>query len=127
MSDHLAYIYQADIWCESCGESIRDHIRAAGNAPEEPDDESSYDSDEYPKGPFDDGGGESDSPGHCGAGAECLNGLRLNDGRVIGQPLENPLTSDGVDYVREAIADGGLVAELWAELYADELAEGVAA
>ena len=44
------------------------------------------DSDEYPCGPYADGGGESDTPSHCGA---------------CGEFLENPLTSHGYEYVRE--------------------------
>ena len=122
----LAYIYQADLWCESCGESIRDDIIAAGHAPEDPDDETSYDSNEYPKGPCDDGGGEADSPQHCAAHRKCINALQLH-GMLFGCALENPLTADGVAYVREAVANGGRLGEFWAELYADELAEGVAA
>ena len=119
------YIYQADIYCEDCGQEIIDHKRsewralAATQAREvatdletrfgiDPDkwpkffdalersafrklaidssDESSYDSGEFPKGPYDNGGGESDCPQHCGACHEFL---------------ENPLTSDGLEYARQ--------------------------
>jgi hypothetical protein len=51
-------------------------------------DESSYDSDEYPKYYRDDE--ESDSPCHC-AGCQKF--------------LENDLTSDGVEYVKNAVRD----------------------
>lgn len=120
-----AYIYQADIYCEECGEEIiyrmrkewkevaEQQVRDVAAGLEErfgidPDkwprffdalersafrklavdssDESSYDSDEFPKGPYLDGGGESDTPQHCGACHEFL---------------ENPLTDDGLEYVRE--------------------------
>jgi hypothetical protein len=47
--------------------------------------ESSYDSDEWPKGPYCDGGGEADNPQHCA----CCTVF-----------LCNPLTQDGVAYVR---------------------------
>lgn len=41
-----AYIYNADIYCEECGEAIRTRLTCPGD----PDDERSYDSDKYPKG-----------------------------------------------------------------------------
>jgi hypothetical protein len=84
------YIYQADIYCEDCGRKIRKRIKAEGNAPADPRDETTYDSDEYPKGPTADGGGESDKPEHCGA-CHCS--------------LENSLTTDGVEYVLEHAAE----------------------
>lgn len=77
------FIFQADIYCEHCGEGIRREKHEY--APVDVNDESSYDSDHYPKGPYGDGGGEADSPQHCGA---------------CGVFLENPLTPDGGDYVR---------------------------
>lgn len=48
------------------------------------------DSGEYPCGPYGDGGGESDTPAHCGA---------------CGEFLENSLTSDGMAYVRDTHRD----------------------
>ena len=36
-----------------------------------------------------------------------------SDGRKIGKLLGTRLTSDGVNYVKEAVAKGGLVAEFW--------------
>lgn len=83
-----AYIFNADVYCESCGEKIRADIRAEGNAPEDEDNETTYDSDEFPKGPFPDGGGESDTPQHCGG---------------CGTFLKNPLTEDGAEYVEERV------------------------
>jgi hypothetical protein len=116
-----AYFYCADIYCEDCGRAIKKRIRKEGNAPADPRDETSYDSDEYPKGPYDDGGGESDSPEHCGSGADCINALELSDGTKVGCWLENPLTSDGARYVAEAVKEGGEVSELWAEWYKEEI------
>jgi hypothetical protein len=55
----LIYIYQAALLCEDCGRATRAELKS----PDDPSDESSYDSDDYPKGPFD--AGESDSPQHC--------------------------------------------------------------
>ena len=113
------YIYAADIYCEDCGRAIREEIYNKGEAPFGFGDETSYDSDEFPKGPYPDGGGESDSPQHCGAGSDCLNAIELSDGCKIGAWLENELTCTGIKYVQEAIQEGGEVAELWAEFYCD--------
>ena len=115
----LVYIYAADIYCKQCGEAIRERITQEGHAPANPDNEWSYDSDEFPKGPYPDGGGEADSPQHCGSGEECINAIELSDIGKIGAWLENDLTTDGVDYVREMIRDGGELAGLWADFYCD--------
>ena len=85
-----AYIYQAALYCERCGNEIRERLTDEGKAPANPDDEHTYDSDGFPKGPYSDGGGEADCPQHC-------------DG--CGCHLENPLTSDGENHVRESILD----------------------
>jgi len=105
------YIYAAALYCGCCGEAIRDTLTREGKAPRNPDDESSYDSDQFPKGPYPDGGGEADSPQHCDS---CLTFL------------ENPLTGDGLAYVREAIAEwperGNLeTLATWRDFYAREL------
>jgi len=115
----LVYIYATDIYCKQCGEAIRERITREGFAPAEPDDERSYDSDEFPKGPYPDGGGEADCPQHCGAGPECHNAIEFLDGCKVGAWLENELTTDGVEYVREAIREGGEVAKMWADFYCD--------
>jgi hypothetical protein len=90
------YVYQAALLCEPCGESAQHGL--------EPDE----DSDRYPIGPIGQGGGEADCPQHCD---RCFVFLR------------NPLTGDGYEYVRRAIAKGGgsrkwpeVVSE-WAEFY----------
>lgn len=85
-----AYIYQADLYCADCTKSIKARVAKEGNVPPNPDIEDSFDSDTYPKGPYADGGGESDSPSHC---AGC------------GVFLENSLTTDGENYVRERIQE----------------------
>lgn len=90
------YIYQADIYCAACGEAIRQRLGLACEA---------EDSDAWPQGPYSNGGGEADTPQHCG-GCSVF--------------LENPLTGDGYDYVREQAADkssaGGVIRE-WLEFY----------
>lgn len=80
------YIYQAALYCVDCGNSICEDLTAAGKAPEDPEDEGSYDSDDFPKGPTDEG--ESDSPSHCD-GCQCF--------------LETDLTEEGKRYVIEAV------------------------
>ena len=82
------YIYQADRHCKDCGEIKRAELTAQGKAPADIESESTYDSDDFPKGPFADGGGEGDTPQHCG---------------TCGVFLENPLTQAGYAYVREAV------------------------
>jgi len=122
------YLYCADLYCQQCGEVIRTRLDKAGipivsmnNHVFDKDDEYSYDSDEYPKGPYPDGGGEADYPQHCGSGPDCVNAIELSDGRNIGVWLENDLTAQGIEYVREAIRQGGEVAKLWEEYYANVL------
>jgi hypothetical protein len=80
------YVYQAALLCEPCGRATCARLTAEGSAPENPQDEASFDSDEFPKGPTDEG--ESDSPSHC---AEC------------GAFLESELTEEGDAYVRDAV------------------------
>lgn len=103
-----AYMYRAALLCEECGRKVREELTAAGKAPDDVDDMCSYDSDHFPKGPFADGGGEADCPQHCDA---------------CGVFLENPLTSNGVEYVEEACKEslkrhGDSVAlDVWAPFY----------
>jgi hypothetical protein len=80
------FLYKADLLCRQCGQYHRDYLAFRNLAPVDPDDESSYDSDEFPKGPYPNGGGEADTPQHCG---DC------------GTFLKNPLTDDGRAYVQE--------------------------
>jgi hypothetical protein len=88
------YIFQADIYCESCGKGLRMEIPKPPHA--DRDDESTYDSDEWPKGPYGDGGGEADGPQHCG---------------MCGLFLDNPLTPDGEEYVIDLLAEKDLIQE----------------
>jgi hypothetical protein len=87
------YVFQAALLCDECG-----IVAKAGREPDE-------DSGRYPQGPCSDGGGEADSPQHCA---------------VCGEFLENPLTEDGEQYVREAVAEGTgnrLVLQEWRNFY----------
>lgn len=118
-----SYIYKAALYCADCGEAIREQIRAKGRAPADPSNEPSYDSNDYPKGPFPNGGGEASRPHHCDNVGRCLNAIVLPSGRLIGAWLENPLTADGLRYIRDIIARGGELSVLCAELYALDLEE----
>lgn len=79
------FIYCADIYCADCAEKIKEGLRAFS-----PGSIHHKDSDSFPQGPYGDGGGEADCPQHCG-------GCSLF--------LENPLTGDGINYVREALLE----------------------
>jgi hypothetical protein len=115
----MAWAYNADIYCGDCGEELRQALDGQGKTPDNPSDEHTYDSDEYPK--YCDDDQESDSPQHCGSGELCLNAEVLPSGRMIGCLIGTRLTSAGVEYVKEAIAAGGEVAELWAQQFSDYL------
>lgn len=78
------YIFQAALLCDTCGTLYKQGTDKPEHVDE--NDESSYDSDEWPKGPYPDGGGEADTPQHCD---HC------------GVFLDNPLTPDGECYVEE--------------------------
>lgn len=121
----MAGIYTADIFCDDCIENIKDRIAEDyEGAPADavlPDgtlrgdfddledlkdhlegmDEWDYDSDQYPKYASEDS--ESDCPEHCGSGAECLDYSETSDGELYGKFFGNNLTTDGEDYVREAV------------------------
>lgn len=90
------YIYCADIYCEDCGQAIKSDLSIKGPLPDV------LDSDCYPQGPYE--ASEADSPQHC---ADC------------GEFLENPLTEDGNEYVKDYIknAPGNPVTQIWADYY----------
>ena len=103
------YVYQAGLHCETCGEAIKRDLDAAGMQPDFPENESTFDSDDYPKGPYGDAGGEADTPQHCDS---------------CGGFLGNPLTDDGAAYVASAFAEyaetgrgNADVLEEWREFY----------
>lgn len=105
-----AYIFQAALWCQDCtrdnveeilakarGEKVTDYIGLDFSSVwQQANDhfgyksESDYDSDTFPKGPFENGGGEADTPQHCD-GCGCF--------------LENSLTKHGYRYVEEQLLE----------------------
>ena len=101
-----AYMYRAALLCEDC---------ASAHALCDVDHYDHHDctSECTAVGPYANGGGEADSPAHCDA---------------CGVFLENPLTSDGVDYVRDQIWAAQIdkrerpVLATWITFYADDLA-----
>jgi hypothetical protein len=105
-----AYIYQAALYCEDCAlrerERLSDVLEMSSTGFVDYDDSSVW-----PAGPYADGGGEADTPQHCDP---------------CGVFLENPLTGDGYEYVRDAITEApvgySVAASVWAEFYAIELA-----
>ena len=80
------FIFAADVYCPHCADAIK--RRLASVAPADPANENTFDSGDYPKGPYSDD--SSDTPQNC---AEC------------GDYIENPLTEAGVDYVIEAMQE----------------------
>ncbi|HXN71509.1 MAG TPA: hypothetical protein VN861_03035 [Candidatus Acidoferrales bacterium] len=86
----MGYIYQADVYCNRCGDAIRQRLSA--NVPEDTLDHSSYDSDDYPKDAMVETE-ESDVPEHCTG---------------CGVFFHNPLTSAGYRYVQEKLNETGL-------------------
>jgi hypothetical protein len=126
-----AYTYRAALWCGPCvikalvaarkaapgaidmspAEALQQIVSANGFTSD-----SDYDSDDVPKGPIAQGGREADIPRHC---------------EGCGQFLANPLTSDGLTWVEDAIRDCLTIRKAtaattdtvneWANLYKDEL------
>lgn len=96
----MPYIYQADIYCDSCGRDIASRL----TEPETP-----YDSNDYPH--YVATHGETDTPQHCGSGPDCLEGVEDDDGTKFGAPLTEGLTDYGIGYVLDALHecmdDGG--------------------
>lgn len=103
------YVFQAALRCEPCSLAQRDAIREYDRL--HPDErcrhgdrrEECQDSDCWPHGPYADGGGEADSPSHCDA---------------CGVFLENPLTSEGKEFIRQEQRLGSWC-KVWREFYTD--------
>ena len=131
----MCYVYAGDIYCDGCAALIKREVAIGiygGNGlVVGPDcdgyyeyetvddvvdyldslDERDYDSGDYPKYGSDDEA--CDSPQHCGSGPDCVNAIELSDGSKCGDLIGNDLTADGVEYVKDAVRAGGVVADLW--------------
>lgn len=101
----MAYIFQADIYCDDCGHALCRKFDTAGERPADVEDEHSYDSDEYPKRVGDDDDhGESDTQTHCASGPTCVNAFWVGAFKV-GELLGTNLTQDGIQYVVDMIQE----------------------
>ena len=105
----MAYIYCADVWCNDCGDAIKQRLTEEGKAPADPTDEWSFDSDDFPKCAGDDE--EADIPQHCAAGKDCINAIRIGDDKA--GLLFGELTDDGMIYVEEAIEEANRDDHTW--------------
>lgn len=99
-----AYIFRADIYCADCALAQKHELADARTWRAL---ENTRDSDDWPQGPYADGGGEADTPQHCGS---------------CGTFLDNPLTADGLDYVTVALSEGNAPQE-WYDAYLSIIAE----
>jgi hypothetical protein len=121
-------VYLADCWCDSCAEAIKARIRSEHPelVPDDPGDERTYDSDEWPKYMPEDE--EADTPQHCAGGEDCLEGEVLVDSQraggadteyKVGKLLSTSLTAAGVQYVKEYIRDDpdSQVVRFWYEQF----------
>jgi hypothetical protein len=106
-----AYIYKGALYCRSCATDIARSIMVRRGSEEGVNFD---DSDTIPQGPYPDGGGKADSPQYCD---KC------------GEFLRNPLTSEGVRYVRQAVQELEAepwkhpAARMWRTYYAQEVGE----
>lgn len=81
-----AYMFQAAFICTDCCDAVKAQTPAPHGVDPDSPDECLYDSDDWPKVPYANGGGEADTPQHCD---HC------------GVFLENSLTDYGVEYLCE--------------------------
>ena len=96
------YIYQADTYCDKCGEDI---CRQLGEKT----------SNAYVQRV---NGGEADYPDHCGSHEDCLDAEVLPSGNKVGHFFGNELTMDGIKYLEEKANEGITeVVQLWLDYY----------
>jgi hypothetical protein len=131
------YVYQADTWCDSCGERIRRDLEDSGQAPEDPSDEWSFDSDDFPKYGAEE---PTDSPDHCASQGDCLEGVDLGEyglpegaplfgaeTRTIGALLSDGLTDEGASWLIEVLSDDqttpyqSALHAYWADVFSSEV------
>lgn len=126
----MTYMYNAALYCDSCGQLLVKEARRNG-------DEDYGDSDGFPQSVL---SGETDSPSHCDSREECLEpldltqwGLDIDDplygaeSRVIGALIDERLTEDGVSYLKEMLDEPAptpyqrALHDFWRAAYADYL------
>jgi hypothetical protein len=126
----MPYVYNADMWCSSCGDRLERKLEADGVIDD-------HDSDTFPQYVPDPG--ESDSPYHCAAGSDCLEALDLQpygaradalrgaESVRVGALVTDSLTDAGVEYVREILAEPdptpyqSAIHAYWREAFSDQL------
>jgi hypothetical protein len=112
------YVYQTSLLCADCADETFARLQKTTVVRDD-------DSDDLPHGPYSDGGGEADSPRHCDSAEDCVNAVRVPNGRRVGCPLGNPLTKYGERYVVASIArdvfgntpHARAVGRLWLHVY----------
>jgi hypothetical protein len=126
------YVFQADTYCDSCGERIAREIDASGDHVAIPED-----SEHYPQPAVEE---ETDAPDHCADAGDCLESVDLGDyglapdaemvgaeSRRIGALLSDGLTDEGVAYLAEMLAEESrtpyqsALHNYWREEFADYL------
>lgn len=118
-------IYQGEVWCDGCANNIRRDIMMTTpeKVPDNPEDETSYDSEDWPKEYDPDEA--SDGPQNCADG-EC-GGLAWIVGKeagvvastTYGKFLENALTEEGYAYLQRMLNEHGEVLSEFAQEWAD--------
>lgn len=102
------YAYQAALICGDCGDEVCARLKKQGKAPEDPRNENTYDSDDYPKGPYANDSNDSDSIQHCD---------------MCGVFLEVGLTKEGMERLYEIVVEclnDGVMSDsmrLWVDFY----------
>lgn len=113
----MPYTYQADIWCDKCGERIMLELKAIGR-------KDTGDSEDWPQEA--DLEEAADSPQNCASGVCGGQYWVTIDGRQrlleYGEFLENPLTEEGYKNLKEMLNgydEGNITkpAEEWADFY----------
>ena len=100
----MPYTYAADVWCDDCGKKIMSRIAMENPkaVPEDVEDESSYDSREWPKD-YDPEQESSDSPQNCADG-ECGGQYWVRNKLLsYGKFLEGRLTAEGYKNLKEML------------------------
>lgn len=132
----MAYQYCGALYCDSCGEALRDKLRAEGKVPGYP---RPWDSGDWPAS-FDESESDADSISHCDSGAECLEPVALSDYGLdpwrqlvgaeehdVGALIEERLTAEGVERTREMLREEHrtpyqhALHRLWSETYPELL------
>lgn len=136
----MVYIYKAEIYCNACGKQLREETPLPDNA--DPHDETTYDSDDYPKRVWVSDPQGDDNPVHCASGSSCIECVDLgqwglSDGawlhgaeeRAVGKLLSIKLSPYGVENVRQMLSEKFLtdyqraLHRFWKHSFAEQLAE----